>query len=189
MYERILEAAVRVLGEEGALGFTTTRVADEAGISVGSLYQYFPNKHAIVLAVHDADMRAGWQHIESILDRPRWSARRKVRELAEWFFVTEAEEAATLGAATGDIEVFLRGASTSIDAELAAAALGRFSSFIAAASDRRRSTHELEFDARFLMTTLEAIGKGVAVQQLPRDQTIAWARRTATMAADHLGFP
>lgn len=38
----ILKAAVRVLEREGAQKFTTARVAEEAGVSVGSLYQYFP---------------------------------------------------------------------------------------------------------------------------------------------------
>lgn len=189
MCERILAAAVRVLRDEGALGFTTTRVADEAGISVGSLYQYFPNKHALVVAVHDADMRAGWDHIVAILDQPRWSARRKLRELAEWFFVKEAEEVATYGAVTGDIEVFLRGAGASIDPELVAAALGRFVSFVEAASPNRRRARDLEFTARFVMTTLESTGKAVAAQQLSPDDTVAWARRTATMLADHLGLP
>ena len=44
----ILEAAVRVLAEEGAQRFTTARVAERAGVSVGSLYQYFPNKASIL---------------------------------------------------------------------------------------------------------------------------------------------
>ncbi|MEO7110970.1 MAG: helix-turn-helix domain-containing protein, partial [Polyangiaceae bacterium] len=39
----ILEAAIRVLIREGGARFTTVRVAEEAGVSVGSLYQYFPN--------------------------------------------------------------------------------------------------------------------------------------------------
>src|ERR1700735_5848589 len=44
----VLEAAVRVLAREGAPSFTAARVAEEAGVSVGSLYQYFPNKEAIL---------------------------------------------------------------------------------------------------------------------------------------------
>ncbi len=44
----ILEAAIRVLEREGAQRFTTIRIAAEAGVSVGSLYQYFPNKQAIL---------------------------------------------------------------------------------------------------------------------------------------------
>ncbi|MFB4319617.1 TetR/AcrR family transcriptional regulator [Actinomadura sp. 21ATH] len=51
--ERILDAATRVLSERGYEGASTNRVAEAAGISNGSLYQYFPNKDAIVVAVLD----------------------------------------------------------------------------------------------------------------------------------------
>ncbi|EIM72244.1 transcriptional regulator [Nitratireductor aquibiodomus RA22] len=46
--EAILIAATQVLIEEGYEGATTARVAERAGVSVGSLYQYFPNKEALV---------------------------------------------------------------------------------------------------------------------------------------------
>lgn len=44
----ILQAATQVLEQEGATRFTTARVAERAGVSIGSLYQYFPNKAAIL---------------------------------------------------------------------------------------------------------------------------------------------
>ena len=48
---RVLDAAERLLASEGADALTTTRIAEEAGISVSSLYQYFPDKGAIVDAL------------------------------------------------------------------------------------------------------------------------------------------
>ncbi|MEU2421254.1 TetR/AcrR family transcriptional regulator [Streptomyces sp. NPDC007851] len=48
---RVLEAAERVLVAEGVQALTTTRVAAEAGVSVGSLYQYLPDRDAIVDAL------------------------------------------------------------------------------------------------------------------------------------------
>lgn len=42
--EAILIAGARVLGRRGWAGFTTNEVAGAAGVSIGSLYQYFPNK-------------------------------------------------------------------------------------------------------------------------------------------------
>jgi AcrR family transcriptional regulator len=45
--EAILEAAARLLDRVGYAGITTNAIAQRAGISVGSLYQYFPNKQAI----------------------------------------------------------------------------------------------------------------------------------------------
>ena len=47
----ILEAALRVLQRDGPARFTTVHVAEEAGVSVGSLYQYFPSKEALVAAL------------------------------------------------------------------------------------------------------------------------------------------
>lgn len=49
--EAILDAAARILGERGWAGLTTNAAADIAGVSIGSLYQYFPNKLALVEAV------------------------------------------------------------------------------------------------------------------------------------------
>jgi AcrR family transcriptional regulator len=56
--QRFLEAAARVFARHGYSAGTTNRIAEEAGASVGSLYQYFPNKDAILVALvrqHVAD--------------------------------------------------------------------------------------------------------------------------------------
>jgi AcrR family transcriptional regulator len=47
----ILEATIQVLLDVGKEQLTTTRVAARAGVSVGTLYQYFPNKSALLQAV------------------------------------------------------------------------------------------------------------------------------------------
>jgi AcrR family transcriptional regulator len=47
----ILEGAARVLAERGWAGFNTNVVAERAGVSIGSLYEYFPNKQAIADAI------------------------------------------------------------------------------------------------------------------------------------------
>jgi AcrR family transcriptional regulator len=49
--ECILDAAARIFHEQGYAGATTNDIADEAGVSVGSLYQYFPNKDALLVAL------------------------------------------------------------------------------------------------------------------------------------------
>jgi len=66
-YEAIVAATARVLVKDGYDALSTNRVAREAGVSVGSLYQYFPGKEALVAAVmeqHAARMQA---HIEERL--------------------------------------------------------------------------------------------------------------------------
>lgn len=49
--DAIAEAAARILEEQGHGGFTTNAVAERAGVSIGTLYQYFPNKDALLGAL------------------------------------------------------------------------------------------------------------------------------------------
>jgi AcrR family transcriptional regulator len=60
LVESLLQATARILMREGWDALTTNRVAREAGVSIGSLYQYFPNKDALVrrLVEHWADSLA-----------------------------------------------------------------------------------------------------------------------------------
>ncbi|SIN79262.1 TetR/AcrR family transcriptional regulator [Vannielia litorea] len=47
-WNAVLEAAAHILRSEGARALTTNSVAERAGVSIGSLYQYFPSKDAII---------------------------------------------------------------------------------------------------------------------------------------------
>src|ERR1700722_7152055 len=47
----LFEASIQVLLAVGYRKFTTTRVAERAGVSVGRLYQYFPNRQALITSV------------------------------------------------------------------------------------------------------------------------------------------
>jgi AcrR family transcriptional regulator len=57
--EAVLGAVARVLKKQGLEGVTTNRIAEAAGISIGSVYQYFPDKQAIFKAIHA-------RHVEQI---------------------------------------------------------------------------------------------------------------------------
>jgi AcrR family transcriptional regulator len=56
--DAILEAAARVFAERGHAGGTTNHIAVAAGVSVGSLYEYFPNKDAILVALVERQVDA-----------------------------------------------------------------------------------------------------------------------------------
>jgi AcrR family transcriptional regulator len=58
--ETLLGATARVLKRHGYAGTNTNRVAETAGVSIGSLYQYFPNKESLVAALHQ-------RHAEELL--------------------------------------------------------------------------------------------------------------------------
>lgn len=56
---RVLEAAAQVFSKYGYAAGTTNRIAAAADMSIGSLYQYFPNKDAILAALTEAHIDAG----------------------------------------------------------------------------------------------------------------------------------
>jgi len=51
----VLEAAARILERHGFEGYTTNAVAERAGVSIGSFYQYFPNKDAVTVALMERE--------------------------------------------------------------------------------------------------------------------------------------
>ena len=55
--DALIEATARILVREGFDKASTNRIAEEAGVSVGSLYQYFPSKEALVVAVIERHKR------------------------------------------------------------------------------------------------------------------------------------
>jgi AcrR family transcriptional regulator len=79
--ERILTAAAHVFSEYGYAAGTTNRIAERARISIGSLYQYFPNKDAILseLMVRHID-RGAWPQADH-LDMSPGSLRAAVRAM------------------------------------------------------------------------------------------------------------
>ncbi len=63
----ILDAAARVFVEHGYAGGTTNRIAAEAGVSVGSLYEYFPNKDSVLAALLERRLADGAQDLDLAL--------------------------------------------------------------------------------------------------------------------------
>ena len=89
----ILEAAVQVLAKEGAQRFTTARVAEKAGVSIGSLYQYFPNKAAILFRLQSDEWRQTAELLRRILEDVRRPPFERLRTLVHAFIRSECEEA------------------------------------------------------------------------------------------------
>ena len=90
----ILEAALQVLAKEGAQRFTTARVAEKAGVSVGSLYQYFPNKAAILFRLQSDEWRQTTDLLRAILEDIGRPPLERLRVLVHAFIRSECEEAA-----------------------------------------------------------------------------------------------
>lgn len=67
-YHAILEATTYILMEQGYDSFTTNHVAERAGVSIASLYQYFPNKESLVATLHTDHAKQTRQKINDILN-------------------------------------------------------------------------------------------------------------------------
>jgi AcrR family transcriptional regulator len=90
----IREATIQVLLSHGAERLTTTRVAERAGVSVGTLYQYYPNKQSLLFAVLEHHMNNVAAKVEAACE----SARHKplaqmIKEMVEAFVDAKMERA------------------------------------------------------------------------------------------------
>lgn len=90
----ILEAATQVLAEVGAERFTTARVAERAGVSIGSLYQYFPNKAAVLFELQSDEWRDTTALLAGILTDPETAPGERLRRAVHAFVRSECAEAA-----------------------------------------------------------------------------------------------
>jgi AcrR family transcriptional regulator len=65
--EAILDAAARVFERRGYAAGTTNRIAARAGVSIGSLYQYYPNKDAVLVALAGRHLDEGAAALEPVI--------------------------------------------------------------------------------------------------------------------------
>lgn len=151
----VLQAAVQVLAEEGAPRFTTARVAERAGVSVGSLYQYFPNKAAILFRLQSDEWRRTTELLRAILEDRARPPFERLRILVHTFLRSECEEAAIRGA-LNDAAPLYRDAPEA--QEVKAAGQGIVDAFmreaLPAASDATRA-----LAGGLIASTLGAVGK------------------------------
>ncbi len=84
--EAILTAAAHIFAELGYAACTTNKIALRAGVSIGSLYQYFPNKDAIIVSLTEQMFQEGLKMTEAIVKNTEKSQapfREKLRRFIE----------------------------------------------------------------------------------------------------------
>lgn len=81
--EAMLDAVERVLKRHGVEAITTNRIAEAAGVSIGSVYQYFPDKRAIFSALHARHVAGVSQAIDRTVAEATSSFEDFVRALVE----------------------------------------------------------------------------------------------------------
>jgi AcrR family transcriptional regulator len=92
----ILEATIQVLEREGLEAATTTRIAEAAGVSIGTLYQYFSHRDAILDALQDVEFERALALVQTVLSdlnlesNPRETVGAVVRGLAKLYAASPA---------------------------------------------------------------------------------------------------
>ncbi|QWF17885.1 TetR family transcriptional regulator [Lysobacter capsici] len=151
----VLEAAARVLAEEGAARFTTARVAERAGVSIGSLYQYFPNKAAILFRLQTDEWKQTTDLLRLILEDAAQPPLVRLRALVHAFVRSECDEAQMRGA-LNDAAPLYRDAPEAHSAR--ARGENTFQKFMREVlPDTSSAKRKLAAD--LIITTLSAVGK------------------------------
>lgn len=178
----VLEAAVQVLATEGAHRFTTARVAERAGVSVGSLYQYFPNKAAILFRLQSDEWRQTSALQRAILQDTQGPPLERLRQLVHAFIRSECDEAA-VRVALGDAAPLYRAAPEAKQARAASART--FRAFMREALPHTsRSKRALASD--LITTTLSTVGKRFSQSPRRPAEIEAFADALADMLCAYL---
>lgn len=185
LVEAILQAAIRVLEREGAAAFTTIRVAGLAGVSVGSLYQYFPNKESILFRLQEDEWAATGKLLEGIVTDTRLDAAGRLHAVMRAFFRTEWDEA-PLRRALGDAAPLYRDSQQARDRhESGHPTLAALIAEVAPGLTPKRRAFAVEL----YITSMTAIGKQVSETQRTPAEVDAWATATADMFLAYLREP
>jgi AcrR family transcriptional regulator len=73
-YERVLDVAAEIFEQFGYAGTTTNKVAEAAGISIGTLYHYIPDKDALLYSLTERHLASGVDSVVSVFMRLRQEA-------------------------------------------------------------------------------------------------------------------
>jgi AcrR family transcriptional regulator len=178
----ILEAAVRVLAKEGANRFTTARVAEKAGVSVGSLYQYFPNKASILFRLQSDEWRQTAELLRGILEDGHRPPLERLRILVHAFIRSECEEA-RMRVALNDAAPLYRDAPEAREAKASGhRSVGVFMK--EALPKVSQATRSLAGD--LITTTLSAVGKHYSERPRTPAEIKAYADAMADMFCAYL---
>lgn len=173
----ILEAALQVLAKQGAQRFTTVRVAEKAGVSVGSLYQYFPNKAAILFRLQSDEWRETTDLLRRILEDCKKPPLERLRALVHAFIRSECAEAA-MRVALNDAAPLYRDAP---EAREARASGGRAIQVFMREALPKASRTTRSLAGNLIMTTLSAVGKQFSESPRSSAEIEAYAKAMADM--------
>ncbi len=178
----ILQAAIQVLAKEGAARFTTARVAEKAGVSVGSLYQYFPNKAAILFRLQSDEWVQTTTMLQRILENQETPPLDRLRTLVHAFIHSECEEAQMRGA-LNDAAPLYRDAPEAH--EVRAAGKRTFEVFMVELLPQASESSRTQA-CDLILATLSSVGKDFSLSPRTDEEITARAEAMADMFRAYL---
>lgn len=173
----VLEASIRILKTEGAPHFTMARIAEAAGVSVGSLYQYFPNKQAVLFRLQTAEWEENGAFLSAILADRRQSWEARLKAMIRRFFHSECEEAPFRNALAEAAPLYRKAPEAARHHKATAKIMSDFlAEALPHASPAKRA-----FAAEMVKTTISAMGNKVSEEDRSAAQIDALAAATAEM--------
>lgn len=177
-----VKATVQVLLKIGKGKLTTTRVATRAGVSVGTLYQYFPNKSALLRAA----LRLHVEQILAEVDRVCVAQREQpVEQMAEALAVAflavkmrDPKKSRALYAVSSDVE----------GAKIAASAAARVNNSIVGLleSAPETLTTDLQLMATILQSTISGVKRQLLESDMPEAQFEVMQRELVLMVRSYV---
>jgi AcrR family transcriptional regulator len=182
LVDAILQGAIQVLGKEGAHRFTTARVAEKAGVSVGSIYQYFPSKAAILFRLQSNEWQQTTELLRRILEDTGNSPFTRLRSLVHAFIQSECDEA-SMRVALNDAAPLYRTAPEAKEARASGSrAIQVFMKEVLPQASKTTRT----LASNLIETTLSAVGKQFSESPRTRAEVEAYADAMADMFCAYL---
>jgi AcrR family transcriptional regulator len=182
--QAILQAAAELFCDLGYDRSSTNRIAERAGVSIGSLYQYFSDKEAILAALLDEHQRAVHAVVAEALielDDPSVSLQDGLESLLRRLVEFHAADPELTRVLSEEVPHLARGAP---DVDEVDHYVDRVAEMLSRRSEV--SARNLEVSATLLVTTIEAMTRWLAHGAPPEMDTAAYIREVVKMLVGYL---
>jgi AcrR family transcriptional regulator len=175
--EAVLDAVARILKRDGVKAVTTNRIAEVAGVSIGSLYQYFSDKRAMFVALHRRHIEQVDALVETkLLENARSSLDGLIRAMVDAMVEAHAADPELYEVLV--TEVPHRQAGTR---DFAVRLHGAFRLAIASRAHELKTPRNIDRVAFVVTQMVESLSHG-AVLRRPRGLSLAAAKKEAARA-------
>jgi AcrR family transcriptional regulator len=162
--EAVLDGVARILKREGVDAVTTNRIAEVAGVSIGSVYQYFPDKRAIFIALHQRHLEEVDRLVETkLVEHAESSLSELMRGMVSAMIEAHASDPKLYELLLTEVPHRAEGAQ-----EFAVRLHGAFRLAIASRAQQLKTRRDLDLVVFVVTNMVEALSHGAVFRRPPR---------------------